>query len=86
VGGWCFQVFGEQFKDCGEAFAIGEQDDGYSCGICVINAMESAILGTPLFTHEARYRLRVQCFVTIVRYLVEHVRGWFPNSRETQPD
>lgn len=78
MGNWTFQVFGERFQNCGDTFPVGRQKDGNSCGICVINAMESAILGTPLFTHADRYCLRLRYFVTILKHILGHVRKPVP--------
>ncbi|KAF9779588.1 hypothetical protein BJ322DRAFT_1167867 [Thelephora terrestris] len=70
---WLSVVFGVSFADLGNALPIGQQEDGHSCGICVINAIEHAIFNVPLFTDENRYRLRVQYFVEAVKYLLENV-------------
>jgi len=57
---WLSIVFGVGFKDLGNTFLIGRQKDGHSCGICVINAIEHAIFGVPLFTDKDRNVLRVR--------------------------
>jgi hypothetical protein len=48
---WLGCMFATEFRDLG-AILIGQQDNGHSCGICAINAMEHAIFSTPLFTNE----------------------------------
>ena len=62
-------VFGAKFEDLGNALPIGRQSDGHSCGICVVNAVEHAIFGAPLFIDRNRYNLRTRYFVEAVKYL-----------------
>jgi len=76
---WLSVVFEVQFKDLGNTLPTGRQTDGHSCGICVINAIEHAIFGVPLFTDRDRYRLRIQYFVEATEYLLNNVRILFHN-------
>jgi hypothetical protein len=57
--------------------AIGTQDDGYSCGICVMNAIDHAIYKVPLFTNDMRHALRVSYFVKLTNYVLYDVRWPF---------
>jgi hypothetical protein len=75
---WLPKVFQQQkgrkaFTDLAMTLPIGSQLDGYSCGVCVINAMECAVLGAALFDHKDRYALRVRYFVDMVTYLYKIV-------------
>jgi len=74
---WLGTAFRVPFKDLGGTLPIGRQEDGYSCGVCVINAVEHAMFGVPLFTDKDRHALRVQYFVDAVKYLLENVRILF---------
>lgn len=82
---WLEVVFRALFKDLGNAFLIGQQEDGESCGICVINAIEHAMFGVPLFTDEDRYALRVRYFVEVVKYLLDNV-SVFLGARNNRTD
>jgi hypothetical protein len=77
---WLTHVFGGSFKDLGSTLSIGKQNDEHSCGICVINAMEHAVLNTALFTHEDRYTLRIRYFVELAEYVLRNVRKPFTIS------
>ena len=70
---WLNVAFGAGFKDLGKTFPIGQQADAHSCGICVVNAIEHAMFGVPLFTDGDRYRLRIQYFVEAVKHLLNNV-------------
>ncbi|KAF9641889.1 hypothetical protein BDM02DRAFT_3194339, partial [Thelephora ganbajun] len=70
LANWLNVAFGALFEDLGSTLPIGRQSDGHSCGICVINAMEHAMFGVPLFTDKNRYSLRIQYFVEAVKYLM----------------
>lgn len=70
-------VFGATFEDLGNTLPIGQQEDSYSCGICVVNTMEHMMFGAPLFTDRDRYCLRVQYFLEAVKYLLNDVRILF---------
>lgn len=70
---WLGVAFGVPFKDLGNAFPIGRQEDGSSCGICVVNAIEHAMFGAPLFMNKDRKALRVRYFVAAVTHLLENV-------------
>lgn len=71
---WLVTAFKVPFKDLGNTFPIGRQEDGHSCGICVINAIEHAMFGVPLFIDKNRYAFRVQYFVKAIKYLLDNVR------------
>jgi len=66
------------FTDLGGVLPIGTQNDGYSCGICVINAMEYAIFDVPLFKATDRFTLRVHYFLELVAFLLDNVSKPFP--------
>lgn len=68
-------MYGFPFRDEGRSLPIGRQDDGYSCGICVINAMEHAVFAAGLFTPAKRHSLRVRYFTEIARHLLGEVRS-----------
>ena len=69
---WLGVVFEVPFKDVGNTFPIGRQEDGHSCGICIVNAIESAMFRVPLFTDKDCYALCVQYFVDAVEYLLDN--------------
>ena len=71
---WLKAVFGTSFRDGGRTFAIGKQEDGHSCGICVINSIEHELFGTALFTHSSRNILRIHYFTEVIRFLLREVR------------
>lgn len=71
---WLSVAFRVEFKDLGNTFPIGQQADGHSCGICVVNAIEHAMFGVLLFTDGDCYCLRVQYFVEAVKHLLNDVR------------
>jgi len=64
---------------------IGLQLDCYSCGICVMNAMEHALFQVPLFTGNDRHRLRIQYFVNLVTYLRHREMGSEEMVRAAHP-
>ena len=70
---WTNASFHAAFKNAGQVLPIGTQRDGISCGVCVLNALEHAILNTPLFTHDTHNVLRVRYFTTIVNLLLDRV-------------
>ena len=70
---WLSVAFGVPFRDLGNTLPVGRQKDGHSCGVCVINAMEHAMFGVPLFTDEDRFRLRIRYFVEAINYLLDKV-------------
>ena len=74
---WLERAFGGQFVDKGNSLPIGWQRDDSSCGICVLNAMEHAAFGVPLFQHEDRFGLRIRYFVVMARYALGQVGGPF---------
>jgi hypothetical protein len=70
---WVRLAFGKTVIGKGRKFSTGKQDDGNSCGICVLNAMDHAMIGTPLFRHETREATRMDLFLRMINYLLEHV-------------
>jgi hypothetical protein len=70
---WTNALFHAPFKNIGEVLPIGTQQDGISCGVCVLNALEHEIFVTRLFTHDRRNVLRVQYFMDIMKLLLDHV-------------
>ena len=71
---WLKAIFGTSFKNNGSTFKIGRQEDGHSCGICVINSLEHELFGTPLFTHKIRNTLRICYFIETMEFLLKDVR------------
>ena len=70
---WTRILFHVRFKNIGSVMPIGIQEDTVSCGVCVLNALEHAVLNTRLFTQNHRNNLRVQYFTDIVGLLSDHV-------------
>jgi hypothetical protein len=70
---WTRIMFYAPFKNVGEVLPIGIQQDGISCGVCVLNALEHEIFDTRLFTHDHRNVLRVQYFIDIMKLFLDHV-------------
>ena len=70
---WISVAFGKKIISVGRRLTIGRQDDGNSCGICVLNAMDHAMFGAPLFQHEAREAIRMDLFLRMANHLLEHV-------------
>ena len=71
---WLKAIFGKNFKDEGSTFAIGKQEDGHSCGICVINSFEHELFGNALFEHSSRNLLRIRYFTESMKFLLTNVR------------
>jgi len=74
TGVWLEAAFGGKFWDEAGNLPIGVQTDGSSCGICVLNAIEHATLGHPLFTMAARHGLWVWYFLAAMQYAHRKVR------------
>ena len=70
---WTKTLFYAPFRNAGESLPIGTQQDGISCGICVLNGLEHEIFGARLFTHDRRNVLRVQYFVDVMKLLLDRV-------------
>ena len=70
---WLNDVFGPRFTLRTEPLPTGRQQDGYSCGVCVMNAMEHAAFNITLFTPKDRHRLRIRYFIHFVRFLYDDV-------------
>jgi len=70
---WLKTSFHGSFENLGQTLPIRTQKDVISCGVCALNALEHALLGVPLFTHDRRNLLRVQYFVKIAKLLLDHV-------------
>ena len=70
---WTNSLFYTRFKNAGKVLPIGTQEDGISCGVCVLNALEHEIFDTPLFTHDRRNILRLQYFLDTMKLLLDHV-------------
>lgn len=70
---WTVTNFYHPFKNLGQSLPIGTQQDGISCGVCVLNALEHALLDAPLFTHNQRNLLRVEYFTKIAKLLLDRV-------------
>lgn len=70
---WLSATYGGEFQNQGGTFPIGLQDDGSSCGVCVANSMAHAMVDQSLFTHHERDNIRMQCFTTILEYVINGV-------------
>ena len=79
---WMSVCFSNTFKNCGQVLPIGTQLDGTSCGVCVLNSLEHALLDIRLFTHKHRDDLRVQCFTKIMSLLIDQVSAMLDILRE----
>lgn len=65
------QRLGGKFVE-GKALEIGDQTDGFSCGLCMMNALEKVVWPeTLLWTSGARGAIRMNWFVVLAR---EHMR------------
>ena len=71
---WLKSKFPAGFIDQGRTLPMGRQQDSYSCGVCVMNAMERGFFKCPPFDHANRHTLRVQYFIAIMEYLLDIVR------------
>jgi hypothetical protein len=74
---WTKNSYHAPFRNIGEVLPIGTQQDGISCGVCMLNALEHTILNTRLFTHDARNVLRVRYFTRIMDLLLDRVSKQF---------
>jgi hypothetical protein len=70
---WLGLKFGRKFSSSGRKFTIGLQQDGSSCGLCALNAMDHAMLQATLFEHSMRDRIRMDYLVRMVRYVLSEV-------------
>ena len=70
---WLDGTLKTEFKAQGAAVPIGKQTDGDSCGICVLNAMDHAMVGTELFNQRAGHLVRMDLFTRTMRHLLEKV-------------
>ena len=68
---WTEAVFGSKFAPRGKALTVGRQADQHSCGVSVINAINSAMHGGRLFTHPDRFMHRLVYFIDAAKYLLE---------------
>ena len=71
---WLDAFFGGSFVGPAQILPIGKQEDTYSCGISVINAMDHAVSKAPLFTHETRNQHRISYFMHILQVILNAVR------------
>ena len=70
---WTTTSFYHSFKNLGHSLPIGTQQDGISCGVCIMNALEHMLFNVPLFTHKRRNLLRVEYFMKITKLLLDQV-------------
>lgn len=70
---WLGLKFERKFASIGARFPIGPQDDGSSCGLCALNAMEHPMLGAKLFEHFKRDRIRMDYFTRMVKHMMVEV-------------
>jgi len=82
---WMTTCFHSSFRNLGQVLPIGTQKDGISCGVCVLNSLEHALLDARLFTHNRRNILRVQYFTKIMNLLMDHVSDIQCFRDETKP-
>jgi hypothetical protein len=85
LGKWLTRAFGGAFIDNGQTLSIGQQDDTYSCGICVLNSMEHAVCNVPLYTHADRHTLRVTYFTRLMGYLLRDVSRLLKRWQQLTP-
>jgi len=71
---WGEVMFKTPLRGAGKTLEIGRQQDGDSCGICVVNSIEHHMFGTPLFTHNKRDTLRIYYFTKAAEFLLDSVR------------
>jgi hypothetical protein len=67
-------MFKKAFQGIGGLLEIGRQQDGDSCGICVVNSIEHHMFGTPLFMPTERNTSRVSYFTKVLEFLLVNVR------------
>lgn len=68
---WTEAVFGTRFVQATDPYTIGTQQDTYSCGVCVINAIKAYIHGGAIFTHATRSKHRLEHFIEASNYLLD---------------
>ena len=61
---------GSIYKSKDASFTIGKQQDRSSCGVCMLNAMEHAMLGIALFTHADRILVCMGLFIKLATHLL----------------
>jgi hypothetical protein len=66
---WTMAVFGARFGRHKLTLKIGRQTDPYSCGVCVINSIELAMLGSTPFLAQQRFHHRLRYFIMAAKYL-----------------
>lgn len=64
---WLKTDFDEGFKNKGCTLEIGQQHDGSSCGVFVINAVAHHVLGAPLITQAEQRLERMRWFVNLTK-------------------
>ena len=74
---WLNHLFPGKFSYGGRQLPIGQQDDGSSCGLCVMNAAEHKMLGAPLVTPDRSQHIRVQYFFDILTHVLRDVSRFF---------
>ena len=74
-------MFNKMLCNTGRTLAVGRQEDGSSCGICVVNAIEHHMFKTPIFTHSKCNSLRAEYFTKVIEFLVTGVRTMSPDKR-----
>jgi hypothetical protein len=70
---WLEPALGAEFEGNGRTLPIGSQNDGNSCGVCVLNAIDHAIFGTALFRPGDRHLVRMNLFAMLAGHLRETV-------------
>ncbi|KAI0688683.1 hypothetical protein C8T65DRAFT_700472 [Cerioporus squamosus] len=80
---WASKRFTGKFKVIGHKLSIGRQLDGYSCGICAINAMTHDIFGDALWSDEKKALHRVRWFNIVCE---EHIKWETSHGKTDVPD
>jgi len=70
IEAWTEAVFGTRFINGANSYDIGVQNDGNSCGVCVINAIKTYIHGGDIFNHATHFRYRLEYFIEAANYLL----------------
>src|SRR5258708_223606 len=68
---WTEAVVGNRIASRGKIYAIVNQVDAHSWGVCVSNAINAYMHGTELFHHDTRSMFRLQYFIMAAEYLLQ---------------
>lgn len=73
IQAWLKKEFGKEFTNEGDNLRHGRQEDGFSCGVCLPNAIEYACFRDKLFVHVDRRLHRMKWFVWLGKAQADHV-------------